>query len=385
MSGSARQALWLRALALQLSSGPCDSQVWASASRCSSGTWQLFLRAERCAIPLEQSLQAHGRLASLAAEVRAIIRQHVVDEQTRVLSARSQLQHLGRIAAAEGWRPAVLKGGLCAVQGDAPVDLTDVDILLPPGPAEDMAHALDTRGYRAIFSTAQHLGARILPGGLAVEVHLSLESDGTPPPAEVWAGLAPIAGYAGLYRLSPADHLWHVLRHAVVDHPNRRGRIRDLLVIADAVTACGPEELAHVQALADRHDYAPPLREVLAVALSIAGGTIPHDPFRSLALGHYSLRRVIGGLPVSAALARDLAEWTFALLLGQRECRALWRHQVWQETLDPSPYRFIAWMERRVPRLGRAWRIAVRTAYRTALVTCAVPIACVVRVMSTQT
>ena len=53
-------------------------------------------------------------------------------------------------------------------------------------------------------------------------------------------------GAPGLFRLVPGDHLFHVLFHNVVQHAYARGRIRDLLTIADAATQCAPPELEAV-------------------------------------------------------------------------------------------------------------------------------------------
>lgn len=384
MNGSPRGALRLRELALRTLSGLPAGPTWQPALACSPATWHAFLRAERCAIRLERHLETTGHLPQLASEVRNAIRERALDEQTRVLSARSQLHELGRIALERDWRPAVLKGGLSALVGPGPVDLNDVDILLPEAAAAALATILDERGHGAIFSTAQHLGARIMPNALPVEIHLSLDADGAPPAERVWHGLTPVPGCSGLHALAPADHLWHVLRHAVVDHPNRRGRLRDLIVVADAVAACGAEELAGLKTRVDQHEYATPLGDVLAMAHAMSTGTPTADRFRHLALAHYLVRQVTRRLPVSTPCARDLAEWTFALLLGRRESRALWIHQVGQRTLEPSPYRFIAWLEHRFPRLGRAWRVSVRAAYRALLVASALPIAGAVKLMGSR-
>jgi hypothetical protein len=381
MNASPRGALRLRELALRTLAGLPADAAWQPAAACSAAIWRAFLRAERCAIRLERALETTGYLQQLSPEVRDVIRQRALDEQTRILSARSQLHELGQIAVERDWRPAVLKGGLSALVGPGPVDLNDVDILVPKAAAGALATVLDDRGHGAIFSTAQHLGARILPNALPVEIHISLEADGALPAERVWQGLTPVPGCPGLHALAPADHLWHVLRHAVVDHPNRRGRLRDLLVVSDAVAACGPEELAQLESRVDQHEYTTPLRDVLAMAAAMSTSTPLTDRFRQLALAHYLVRQVTGRLPVSTARARDLAEWTFALLLGRRERRALWIHQVWQRTLEPSPYRFIAWLEQRFPRLGRAWRVSIRSAYRALLVAGAVPIACAVKVI----
>jgi hypothetical protein len=265
------------------------------------------------------------------------------------------------------------------------VDLSDIDVLLPNDHATSLATALDARGHEATFSNPQHLRARLTPQALPVEIHVTLDQSGAPPEERLWHGITPIPSAPGLWRLSPSEHLWHVLRHSTVDHASRRGRLRDLLLIVDAASACTQDNLAEVLARVGQHECASPLRDVLTMALDISRNSPPADRFRPVAITHYMVRGLTQRLGMSQAVSRDVAESTFALVLGARERRALWKQRVLQTTQERSPYRFIAGVEERFPRLGRAWRVSVRSAYRAGVLVTALPIAGMARYLVHRT
>ncbi len=374
---AAFEALRLRGLALQALSQPegrVDARTWQEALGCTPDSWRLFLTAERCAIRLERALESSGSIAGLPEAVAAVLRQRAREELARVLSARGQLRRVGEVAAELGVVPVVLKGAHGVFAGD-PLDLSDIDVLLPSEQALALAAALDARGHEATFSNPQHLRARLTPQALPIEIHVTLDQRGGPPEERLWHGLTPIPSCPSLYRLSPAEHLWHVLRHATVDHATRRGRVRDLLLIADATSACDDADLATVRTRVHQHEYASTLDAVLTMALDISTGLAPADRFQRIAFAHYLVRGLTRRLSISHERSRDVAEATLALVQGWRESRALWRQRVLQTTQERSPYRFIGWVERRAPVLGRAWRVSVRSAYRAGVMTAALPIA----------
>ncbi|NNG16190.1 MAG: hypothetical protein HKM89_06875, partial [Gemmatimonadales bacterium] len=329
----------------------------------------------RCAVTLERLITTSGRLQSLPTEVQQVLRQRALIELRRVLSARSQLRQIGSLAREREMRPIVLKGGWYVLHEDGALDLNDIDVLLPDDHARAFAAVLDELGHKTTFSNPRHLSARVAPQKLPVEIHLSLETGGGSPAKSLWRGIVSVPSAPGLWRLSPGDHLWHVLHHATVDHPNRRGRLRDLVLIASAVGECSQNELESVRTMVDRHGYASPLQEVFTMAIDMSTGRAPRDRCWRVALSHYLVRGLTQRLRVSPARSRDLAEATVAAVLGRRERRALWEQRIRQITLEPSNYRFIAWVEERTPRLGRAWRVTVRTAYRTVVSLAAMPLA----------
>lgn len=379
-------ALRLRALALRVFTDPgaIAHQEWREAIDLPPESWELFLTAERCAITLKSLIASAGGLERLPTAVERVLHRRAREESARVLSARAQLRALEEFAGQMDIRPIVLKGG-CSIFADHPLDLVDIDLLLPSDQARSLAGALDARGHEATFSNPQHLRARLMPQALPIEIHLTLEPSGAPPEERLWRGITPLPSRPGLWQLSPVEHLWHVLRHATVDHPSRRGRLRDLLLIADGASACSQSELTEVMTRVDQHEYRSPLRDVLTMALEISRDRPPTDRFLPVAMTHYTIRAVTQRLRLSQVRSRDLAEWTFALVLGPRERRALWRLRVLQTTQEPSPYRFIAAVEERFPRVGRAWRVSVRSAYRTGVMMTALPIAGMARYLTYRT
>src|SRR5690349_21484182 len=223
-----RDALRLRALALQVLSGSSGRPAFPS---CSDRTWNVFLRTERCAMALKARLVAAGW------PVPDEIKQAATRELQRVLSARGQLQRIARLVSAHGMPAIVLKGGVAALVSPAPVDLTDVDVLVRAPDAERLAALLEGEGLHATGPAGTaHLAQRVAPNDVHVEVHFGLnefELDDA-----IWSRARPVDRVAGLSRLGAADHLWHLLLHTVVIHSYRRGALRDVLLIAEAIGDC---------------------------------------------------------------------------------------------------------------------------------------------------
>ena len=76
----------------------------------------MFLRAERCAVAL--STRTEGDAPPLLHAAATV-------ELQRILSARAQIEELGRQVAAIGERVVVLKGGLMALGSSAGIDLVE--------------------------------------------------------------------------------------------------------------------------------------------------------------------------------------------------------------------------------------------------------------------
>src|SRR5690349_11194725 len=150
-----RDALRLRALALQVLSGSSGRPAFPS---CSDRTWNVFLRTERCALALKARLVAAGW------PVPDQIEQAATRELQRVLSARGQLQRIARLVSAHGMPAIALKGGVAALVSPGPVDLTDVDVLVRAPDAERLAALLEGEGFRATGPAGTaHLAQRIAP------------------------------------------------------------------------------------------------------------------------------------------------------------------------------------------------------------------------------
>jgi len=117
-----------------------------------------------------------------------------------------------------------------------------------------------------------------VPGGLGVEIHFRiplLDSD-------AWDGARPFP-VAGLLLLSPTLHLWHLLVHGCVHHPERSAALRELELLEMAVRACGPPELEEVARRVDAHPRAARLRALLEMGRALAARSVPADAFRPAA------------------------------------------------------------------------------------------------------
>ena len=155
-----RHAVDLRAAALTILAG--REPDWTRLEHCSADTWKLFLRTERCALALKSRLTAAG--CAVPDRARAEIERAATPELQRILSARGQLLRIGRLAAAHGIAGVVLKGGVAALASAAPVDLHDVDVLVRPLQAEQLAGLLDEEGFHATGPAGTaHLAQRIAP------------------------------------------------------------------------------------------------------------------------------------------------------------------------------------------------------------------------------
>ena len=336
-------ALLLRAWALRVLSGG-----WLAPPDADMDTWRLFLRAERCAVAL--STRAEGEAPGLLHAAATI-------ELQRILSARAQIEALGRAVAEKGRRVLVLKGGVMALSSPAAVDLVDVDVLAEPGVAAEVAAHLDAQGYVSHGPpAANHLSQRQQPFGVHVEVHHRL---GELRADEVWGRARPMAGRPGLWKPAPVDLTWHALAHSAVTHPFRRGALRDLLLIAwadDQCTADERSELGGRLGAAPRRDA---LREVLRLARDVRDERAPVDLFRREAAAHYVFCL---GRPVSEekGLRAHVVRSVYSRLDGPEGRREYWK-SVWVGVSD-SPWASLAGLEAVWSLGGRVLRRTLRLA-----------------------
>ncbi|MHC4094368.1 MAG: hypothetical protein ACYSVY_29550, partial [Planctomycetota bacterium] len=188
----------------------------------------------------------------------------------------------------------------------------------------------------------------------------------------------------GLWRLPPDEHLWHLLVHLTVDHPYRAGRIRDLLVLADAVGACAQDDLAEVERRCNESVRRKESVALLATSRRLQRGELREDGFVEIALANYTMLTVTRPLRLPPALFDTVWKWTFAFLAGPAARREVWSDTV-STTLAPSPNRIVAAVERRFPRTGRAWRLSLRLLRLSLALALALPIAAVARFLMDET
>lgn len=300
-------------------------------------------------------------------------------EAERIQSAQRQLATIGTIAHRGHWKVVILKGGVEVVDKRRAVDLLDLDLLLQPEETRAFAAALDQAAYRPIGEgTARHLDKRSSGEPVFVEVHHSLDRHGSLPPKDCWSRIVPFEAVNGLFRLDAGTHLWHVLMHAVVDHPERRGAIRDVLLITAAVADCSTEELEQVRQSIDLLPARSALHETLSMAEGLYAEEIGGDPMAYASAVRYAVRVLLCPLPLPRRLEGYVYTWTFALLSGPEERRNMWKDLVSKST-ELSSQRHVAWIEQRAPSLGRAYRLAARLVRAVLALVVAVPTAVLAR------
>lgn len=321
-------------------------------------TWKAFLEAEACALPLARALPA-SRRAALAPEIKAPLDARSSVELKRALAARGQLRTISDLASSDGLRVIALKGGV-AVGTGFDLDLEDLDLLLTLDDARRLETGLLRAGYRSQRGgSPRHLGTLFMPGGIGVDLHTTLSRAGKSVPDDLWSATLPLEGLAGIERLNPAEHLWHLLCHVAVDHPERLGRIRDLLLIARALEDCSQADVNAVKAKIAQHAIALELNRLLSTAIAMRERQPIEDEFRRDAAAAYILGRVFERLPIPKMLILSLWRWTFALLGHPANRREMWAETT-AHSLALSKYRSIAFLQQRAPRLGRTCFVVFR-------------------------
>ncbi|HET7462516.1 MAG TPA: nucleotidyltransferase family protein [Longimicrobium sp.] len=354
----AASALLLRGWALGvLTGGPASLPPQAGAE-----AWETFLRVERCAHPLRRVLAAAGLLDQLPDPAREALERRGLAEAAKTLALRHEAGHVARLLGEHGWEGIVLKGGAAVLAGSCEVDVTDLDVLVRPEQSRAVAAELDASGYRHQdhdfgpgAPNRHEMAARIRENALPVELHFALA-----PPLErdPWAGAEPLP-VPGLLRLSPANHLWHVLSHGTLHHPERRGSLRDLLVAAAAARGCGGDDLREVEHRCAAHPEGELPARMLRMARSMAAGRA-EDLFRREAATAYLVYLFTRRYRPFHGLLLALARTAFALARGQGEYGGLWYGS--HISAIPRGYAGASPLDRVFP----AAALAVRAAWRSA-------------------
>jgi NAD(P)-dependent dehydrogenase (short-subunit alcohol dehydrogenase family) len=314
------QALELRAWTLRVLSQLCASATIPAISPppCSLRAWQLFLAAEACALPLCNALAVLGW--RLPASEHALLDAHACRELLPVLQAKVQCQAIGRMVTEHGLKAAVLKGARLALQGGDAVYVLDVDVLLPPRDAEQLFQALTAAGYRELKSGAAHrLPVLVGEAGIAIEIHTVIPCFASP--GGPWEA-ATRSNVLGLWNLAPRNHLWHLLLHITVQHPERRGRIRDLYLVARALQDCSASDLDLASTRIQAHSHTEVLTATLAMARAIQHGHVAPDPFAHIAAVSYQY--VLASNHWRALESHRLHRALFAQVAGRTPGSPLW-------------------------------------------------------------
>lgn len=339
-------ALQLRGWALRTL---CSAAPAAAPPPASAQAWRLFLAVEQCALAL--SARA-GRVLPPAAA--AAVERRVLDETRRVLSARARLRRLDGAARDGGLRLVVLKGGVPLLRGGDGPRLQDVDVLGSPADAAALAAMLDEGGYAAHGRAASHrLAVRAAEGDIPVEIHTAVPGLS----AAVWERVRPVSKASALLVLHPRDHLRYLLLHSAVQHADRRGRLRDLLVVAEAVRHASVEDLRAVEGDLAAEPQAAVLARQLEMGRGVAEGVPCADAFELTAAGTYLLQTLVedGAIP---AHRRDLAWQSVTAAVARRSGTPadLGEHAL----ALPSAVPALAALRRVSPRAERLLRTLVR-------------------------
>ena len=338
----------------------------------SAASLDLFFEAERCFLRLAREVTSSEAVIPPALAHRLLAKGKA--EETRVRSARSQLKRVASIAAAHGWPVVVLKGGVSVLEPGQALDMVDLDLLASSAAALELAAELDRVGYRASGSgSVRHLATRSIGAELPIDIHLTLSRNGEPLPDAVWKRLRPVASIEGLHTLAAADHLWHLLEHTVIDHPERMGGTRELLLLKSAASECLDSEWPGILARIEMHPKRSDFTDLLEAACGNADPSEWSLVDRASAVG-YAARLVLGDAPIPATLLGVTYQWIFDSLLGGRAGSRAWEF-VKGRPLGLSTIGPLAAVERRLPHLGRGVRVGARVLGVGAALMASLPIA----------
>jgi|GEM_PF-790011 len=343
------EALLLRRWALALlgsDAGP-DERTWQHALASSAEGWKLFLARERCASPLQRRLKQTGAINRLPEAATRELGTSALSDLKRVLSVRSHLATLAQLARERGWWIAVLKGGVAVAEGEQ-IYLADLDVLTRPEQAFELADALTALEYESTGTdrvTSRHLAARFQPHSLPVEIHHTIKVlDAID---EVRARAVPLEALPPLRQLGPADHLRYLLVHSTAQHPERAGRIRDLLLVSHALRSCTPADLATVERDLADHDEAATIRETIQAARALQTRAWHADPFEYQALcGYIAFER-----PKRDDVETHIVAHGLNLAIARRSSwRQFLKYRARPSSIDHA--RPIAWLRRHLPPLA---------------------------------
>lgn len=343
---------------------------------------RLVLSVEGCAAVLQAGIAAEPAGRQLAHPLGTALANATLIETMRFLRARGQLRQIVDLATERGYRVIVLKGGLEVARRAPPIAMADIDLLLKRDSALDLWGQLQRRGYRAEGpGSARHLATlRSLRGGeLSVDLHVGLDIEGETLSDQVWSTAVPVEEMPDLYALNPGDHLQHLLVHTVVDHVERRSRLRDLILVSRALKNVSPDQRKMVDAVVHVHRATSALQAFLEQADAIARGEYPADPFDEIALAVYQLARSPHRRWMHHRVYDIRSKWIMAFMTSLRtESRVIWTSLL-RPSLNAPTLPVARHLARHSPTLATAIRVAVRLAGRLVALMSAIPIVIAVR------
>ncbi|UCC24557.1 MAG: nucleotidyltransferase family protein [Gemmatimonadales bacterium] len=348
-------ALRLRSWALQLLLG--ESESAGAPPGEPPRIWDTFLRRERCAQNL-LALRVEAGLEGLPDPIREVLLRNATRQAQRVLAGRGQLRRIGAGVLEARIPTVVLKGGAPVAMGEYDGDVLDLDLLVPPDRVGAMLGLLAGAGYQTALERgvlSHHETPRQLPELVPVEVHFGLPGLSHEDLIGLWERSQPVDGLPGIRVLASVDHAWHVFHHSSLEHPHRRGCIRDLLLLRDALRRCTAEERERLRWRAEVHRESAFLDPWLRMA-EAAAGDVPHDAFQRVAAADYLFLGSVTPRRLPQSIVLPLAALTLHLL-GERAGASLWSEAAVE---SPSARPFLRAMRRFWPPLERVSLFAIR-------------------------
>lgn len=284
----------------------------------SDASWHLFLGREACAPRLKGRL----RWADLPRVLTT-----AADHDTQVtLLLRAELTDLLAIAAPLGVTPVILKGGAALHDPKRAVSAKDLDLLLPDAEARRLLAALDGAGWQSVGGgTGLHFAERMREGRPPIEVHTTAAPGIAELGNDAWERSIPHPTISGLRLLAPADQIRHLAIHQSVQHASHRGRLRDLLLLSDALEG---------QQITQMGDHA--VDQVIEMASSLGRGESTLDRFPEIAAIWYGMDARAGSAP-RGAWRRPLAGWVFDFAVGGSSLGERW-DRAWEERLEAKSW-----------------------------------------------
>ena len=351
----ADDALRLRRAAIPLLAGHSTTAAFLDAAAgIGDRAWTVFLTMERCAGPLKIQLGAP----------HPVLDRFALTETQRTLSARARLHAVAEIARRHGWRVVALKGAVAAAEQTT--SLLDVDLLATPEVAPLLLEELSSRiGLPPEGPVSRrHLATLGGDSMLAIEVHQNIDNRWIRLTEQAWNRIVPFAAVPGLYRLNPRDHVTHMLSHVVVDHPERRGRLRDSLLLLQGLVECSQDERKAIAAECERNPHRDALLKELRLAEGLGGDESAFAMLESEAFSRFWLFQRVG----TGAAQRSSSWKTMENSIWTASMASVSGWPLWQMLKDglhePSAGRSefgpTAFLERRLPRAGRGARVGLR-------------------------
>ena len=195
-----------RAVAPLLLHGTVDADTWTQAAQADEDAWRLFLRVERCALPLDRALTRRPLTVAVSAPFRSILARVAQQEGARVLVVRAHLRTAAALAASLDAPVIVLKGGVLAA-GDDALDLSDLDLLVPTDRLDDLAAALRHEGWVATAQVSERIPHNLVSQGVTIAIHRALGVGGAALDGDIWNRSELLEAVSPLRQLGPRDAL----------------------------------------------------------------------------------------------------------------------------------------------------------------------------------